>query len=373
MTEAGTTGGAPDLVDGGLGRSTLLDLMRTVALIRVVSFHVTGVDALSLVASMPVMFFVAGSLYARSLERRRGLLVIRDRFRRILPSLALYATALVVLYASLDLLTRSVSSVPGPDGSIAQLGLYDTARLYLPFISFEPPVGPGLPDDAVFWTWNALWYIHTHLFLSLVGPVMYFVYRRWFRTGCVVLATIWILDVVGNGGHTNTNTFLVFFVLGFAFTDGRLLRFPRRSMRWTALVTGIVGLAVVPLGSSLNINQWAPSLLFLGVAWVAACLGWRDQLEVVSANRLVRPVIEFANRRALTIYIWSLLGVYVSRVLMPVEGSLTHLVLIALGSLALTWTFTLLACAAFGWMEDLAARRSPELWPNRRRSVALDR
>jgi hypothetical protein len=354
-----------------LGRSNLLDLMRTFALIRVVSIHVTGIDALSFVASMPIMFFVAGSLFARSMEKRRGLFVIRDRFRRILPSLAIYATALVVLYASLDLLTRSMWSVPGPDGSIAQLGLYDTARLYLPFISLSSPVGPGLPDDPIFWTWNPLWYIHTHLFLALIGPVLIFTYRRWFKATCAVLGLIWVLDALANDGYTNTQTFMTFFVLGFAFTDGRLLRIPHSTMRWTALVTGVLGLALVPFGTTLNVNQWAPSLLLIGVAWVSGCIGYREQLEAVSNMRFVRPIIEFANRRALTIYIWSLLGVYLSRTLMPVEGNLVHLSLVAIGSLIVTWVFTLAACAAFGWMEDLAARQSPELWPNRRRSAAI--
>ncbi len=352
-------------------RSQLLDLMRTVALIRVVSLHVTGIDSLSFVASMPIMFFVAGALYARSLGSRRGLLVIRDRFRRILPSLALYATALVILYASLDLLSGTFASVPGPDGSIAQLGWYDTARLYLPFLSFEPPVGPGLPDQPVYWTWNALWYIHTHLFFALLGPLLFLLYRRWFRTACVVLGIIWALDAVANQGYANTYTFMLFFIAGFAFTDGRLLGPSRKAMRWTAVITGVMGVALAPLGTSYNINLWAPSLLLVGAAWVAGCIGWRDELEKLAVTSLVRPVIQFANRRSLTIYIWSLLGVYLSRTLMPVEGSLPRLSAIAIGSLIVTWVFTLLACAAFGWMEDLAAKRSPELWPNRRRSVPL--
>jgi hypothetical protein len=67
----------------------------------------------------------------------------------------------------------------------------------------------------------------------------------------------------------------------------------------------------------------------------------------------------------LSIYLWSLLGVYLSRLLMPVEDAgLLELAGIAVASLALTAVITLVACAAFGWIEDLAARRRPELWPS---------
>jgi peptidoglycan/LPS O-acetylase OafA/YrhL len=338
--------------------------MRTVALLRVVLFHVTGIDALSLVASMPVMFFVAGALFARSMQNRRGWVVVRDRYRRILPSLMVFASALVALYASLGLLTGSFASVPS-SGPIEQLGLYDTARLFFPLLSGEPPVGPGTVDQAVYWTWNPLWYVHTHLVLALLGPLLVLAYRRWPRGALVAVGLLWMLDAIANEGHENTITFLVFFIGGFAFTDGRLLRVPRATMRRATFVTAAIGVAFIPLGPGLGINVWAPSLAFVGAAWVAGCIVWRDQLEKVAVGRVARPLISFVNRRALTIYLWSMAGIYISRTLFPVEGGILRLSWIAIVSVMITTAVILVACVLMGWIEDLAARRSPEWWPGR--------
>ena len=346
----------------GLSRLAVLDLMRTVALLRVIVFHVTGIDGLSLVASMPVMFFVAGALFARSMQNRRGLIVTRDRYRRILPSLFVFAAALMVLYASRGMLRGTWSSFPA-SGAIRELGIYDSARLFFPLFSGEPPTGPGTPDDAVFWTWNPLWYVHTHLVLALFGPMLVHTYRRWPKVLFGVVGAIWLFDAVGNAGTANTITFLVFFVAGFSFNDGRLLAVERSTMRWATLAFAVIGLAFVPFGPSLSINGWAPALLFVGAAWVAGSIAWRDQLEKIAVGRAFRPVIAFVNRRALTMYLWSMSGIYVSRTLMPVEGDFLRLSWIAVASLVLTVALTLLACVLFGWVEDLAARKPPEWWP----------
>lgn len=344
-------------------RLALLDLMRTVALLRVVLLHITGVDALSLLASIPVIFFVAGALYAKSMERRRGLIVIRDRYRRILPSVIVYAAALTALYASQGLLTSSWSSVTGPDGYITQLGIYDTLVLFLPFLSPESPVGPGNPDQAVFWTWNALWYIHTHLMLALIGPVLVWCYRRWARATLGVLLVVWVLDAVAAAGTSNTITFMVFFTAGFAFTDGVLLEVSRRRLKQFTVVSFLLGLLFLPLGPGMAINTWAPSLLFVGAAWVTGCLAYREVLETVALGRVAQPIIGFVNRRALSIYLWSLMGVYVSRVLFPPEGNLFQLGLIAGISVLISTAVTLVACILLGWIEDLAGRRTPQWWP----------
>ncbi len=347
----------------GAARLGLLDLMRTVALLRVVAYHVTGLDPLSMIASIPIIFFVAGALYARSMERRRGLIVIRDRYRRILPSLFAYAAMLMVLYGALGLLTSSWSSVTDAQGWITELGVYDSLRLFVPVLSGEAPVGPGSPEDPVFWTWTALWYVHTHLLLALVGPLLVLAYRRWRRGTLVVVGALWLLDAVGSAGNSNTMTFTLCFVAGFAFTDGTLLEVSRRTLKIATVVLAVLGVAFVPLAPSLAINMWAPSLLPIGVAWLTLCLAYREVLEEVAAGRRFRPLIAFVNRRALTIYLWSLLGVYLSRIWFPPNGSVLQLVGIASVSIAITTLVTLAACIAVGWIEDVAGRRSPQWWP----------
>jgi len=345
-------------------RLVFLDLLRTIALYRVVVLHVTGLDPLTWFAAMPVMFFVAGSLMAGSLDVRRGRSVVVDRFRRILVPLGGYATFLVVLYAAQGLLTSSLFSVTGAGGWITRLGLIDVARLFVPVLTLGAPVGPGSPADPVFWTWDPLWYLHTHLVFVLLAPFLFAAFRR--RRGVLFgcLAVLWLIDCVVNRGTFNQFTFLLFFVAGFAFNDGTLTGLPRKPLAGVGVACGLVGLAFVPLGPGLSVNGWVPSLLLLGVAWLAAALYFRAPLERFARTRWVRPVVEFTNRRALTVYLWSLAGVYLSRVLMPTAGlSLAGKVATGLGSLALTAVVTVVACATMGWVEDLAARRSPELWP----------
>jgi len=348
----------------GAERLVFLDLLRTIALYRVVVLHVTGLDPLTWFAAMPVMFFVAGSLMAGSLDARRGRSVVVDRFRRILIPLGGYATFLLVLYASQSLLTSSLFSVTGADGWITRLGLIDVARLFVPVLSLGAPVGPGSPADPVFWTWDPLWYLHTHLVFVLLAPFLYAAFRR--RRGVLFgcLAVLWLIDCVANRGTFNQFTFLLFFVAGFAFNDGTLAALPRKPLAGVGIACGLVGLAFVPFGPGLSINGWVPSLLLLGAAWLAAAIYFRAPLERFARTRWVRPVVEFTNRRALTVYLWSLVGVYVSRLLLPPAGlSTAGKASVAVGSLALTAVVTVLACLAMGWIEDLAARRSPELWP----------
>ena len=53
-------------------RSIYLDALRAVALCRVVIYHAVSLEWVTLFTAMPLMFFIAGSLYAASLERRPG-------------------------------------------------------------------------------------------------------------------------------------------------------------------------------------------------------------------------------------------------------------------------------------------------------------
>ncbi|GAA3232398.1 hypothetical protein GCM10020256_47740 [Streptomyces thermocoprophilus] len=88
-TPAGT-GDAPaagDKPQRKPGRDRYFDLLRAVALFRVVFYHLTGWAWLPIVfPSMGVMFALAGNLMARSLKRP-AVQVIRGRMRRLLPPL----------------------------------------------------------------------------------------------------------------------------------------------------------------------------------------------------------------------------------------------------------------------------------------------
>src|SRR3982751_556810 len=75
-------------------RNRYLDLLRAVATVRVVVYHSSGLAALTIVfPAMSVMFALAGSLMAASLDRY-GPFAVERRLRRLLPPLwALSASA----------------------------------------------------------------------------------------------------------------------------------------------------------------------------------------------------------------------------------------------------------------------------------------
>ena len=85
-------------------RSVYLDLLRAIALCRVVVYHAVSFEWVTLFTAMPLMFFIAGSLYAASLERRAARQVIIDRYRRILLPYWGYIACMIALWAYLGVL-----------------------------------------------------------------------------------------------------------------------------------------------------------------------------------------------------------------------------------------------------------------------------
>src|SRR6187402_3917737 len=69
-------------------RNRYLDLLRAAAIVRVIVYHLFGWPWLSiLLPAMGVMFALAGSLTAASLDKRAAGPVITSRLRRLLPPL----------------------------------------------------------------------------------------------------------------------------------------------------------------------------------------------------------------------------------------------------------------------------------------------
>ena len=80
-------------------RERALDALRAIALVRVVLWHTYGNAAITyVVAAVPTMFFVTGSLFAKSAERRPVAEVVRNRVRRIfVPLWAFSAVCLLAM------------------------------------------------------------------------------------------------------------------------------------------------------------------------------------------------------------------------------------------------------------------------------------
>ena len=331
------------------GRSAYLDTLRAVALARVVVYHASSNEWVTIFAAMPLMFFVAGSLYAASLERRRALIVIRDRYRRILIPYWLYLVAMVALWASLAVLN--------------QISPLDWVGLLFPVLSADGPQGPGAGTSLEL-TWMALWYLQFHLILSLVGPLLRRAQQRHVVATWATIGVLFTLGILAGSAIAVVVFYFACWILGYHQHDGHLEKVLRR--RWVAIcaVAGPVGAALfVAVGpdasSALGIRLGGVGAALLGVFWLVAAMGLRPFIEPHLTGAATLTVVNWFSQRSLTIYMWHLVAIYVA-------------VELALPGMS-SWPVRVLWCAAgtvvavvlFGWAEDFAARRKVRLWPRR--------
>ena len=315
-------------------------------------------------ASMPVMFFVAGSLFAQSVERRPGIVVTFDRMRRLLVPYWVFAfTAITVLLAFV-----------GPQ--MQDHGDLNLLALLVPITTPMGADGGNLESFTVH-----LWYLR-------VLPVVRAARRRSVstvpsravrdgRASCVgILTYAFGDDVLGwtppeTAALYDFATFVPFWVLGYGVQLGWFDRLGRRGYAALALVTGIVA-ALYLRANALPDNDPNASniaLFFLGMPWLFGLYALRAPLSRVANAGPVRSVIDFMSARALTIYLWHLIA------LASVYGIAEHQgweltpdredLLLGLSVVPVTMLFVL----ALGWLEDVAARRPPRIWPTRRKRV----
>ncbi len=343
-------------------RSVYLDALRAFALARVVLYHSTNLWTVTAFTAMPLMFFIAGSLYAGSVDRRPTRQVVVDRFRRILFPYWIYILAMVALWGYL--------------GVLGEVNPLSWVSFVMPLLSFGGPIGPGDANSDIVFTWIALWYLQMHLLLSLVGGWMrrmQLTHSRRYWT--VLVALTIVLMPIGLGG---TPFWAVCWSLGYLHHDGVLERWlkklaalpgDRTISRWAliAAATGPVGallfFAFHETGSLESLAGLGSFLL--GAFWLVSAVGLRERIEPRLEVPAVRATVTFISARALTIYLWHMVAVW-AVMTYAFPGNLA-------APARFAWTVLLLvpACVLFGWAEDLAARRRPTLWP--RAAVRLPR
>ncbi|MFC4109935.1 acyltransferase family protein [Micromonospora zhanjiangensis] len=335
-------------------RNRYIDFIRFLAIIRVVVYHTTGWAFLSMVfPAMTVMFALAGSLMAASLDRSgpdpwlAGPAAVGRRLRRLLPSLWVFAACFV------------------PAMLLTGLPLDWRLLLWLAPVA-DPPSN---------W-WGALvtspiWYLRDYLWFVLASPAALWLFRR--RPLPTLLAPYVLLVVVELGwsdAPAVLRDFGLYFgawLLGFAHHDGLLRRVSRRTVVGLAGVLGAAGagwifthpgprgfdLNDIPLGNGL----WSAGFTLVLLALVPAGAAWVDR------NDLVGRLVTLVNRRALTVYLWHMpvvigLGMLAVRLGWDFgtrTGAAVHVLLVA--------ALVGVAVPLFGWVEDLAARRRPVLLP----------
>ncbi|MFD3487309.1 acyltransferase [Streptomyces sp. NPDC058665] len=377
MSEGSVEGGRPS------GRDRYLDLLRTVALGRVVIYHIFGWAWLTvLFPSMGVMFALAGSLMARSLGGRTSWAVVRGRMRRLLPPMWVFA-----------LLVVPVMFVVGWQ-PVREEGLWWFLKLANYVVPVAAPPYPWESGDASGllekdWAEQAagpLWYLRTYLWFVLASPLLLWAFRR--APWATLLAPIALTAVVGTGlvevpgetgeGLTGFAVYGACWILGFAHHDGLFSRVPRYitvSLASLGMAFGIWWASGHLTDEGWNLDEIPLAQATWSLGFCAILLqyapSWR---ELPGRLRRFDSVITLANNRAVTVYLWhNLLIMAIYPLIDPLydvpalydhEGLVDPLYSVL--PPILIWPLLALAILAFGWVEDLAAKRRPRLWPNGR-------
>ncbi|MFB7594724.1 acyltransferase [Streptomyces sp. NPDC056160] len=369
---------------GPAGRDRYLDLLRALALFRVVLYHLFGWAWLTvLFPSMGVMFALAGSLMARSLNRP-ALSVIKGRLRRLLPPLWAFGAVLLPL-----LLVAGWNPLRDPDlgGTVWVTKLLD----YVVPVGAPPyPAHLGSDSGLLETTWpddaaGPLWYLRAYLWFVVASPLLLRALRR--APWPTLLAPLALTAVLGTGlvripGETGeaVTDFAVYggcWVLGFAHHEGLLAKVPRYLAVSSAVLLMAFGLWWAlghqgPDGWDLNDIPLAQAAWSFGavVILLQYAPSWR---EFPARLRRLRKLITLANNRAVTIYLWHNLLITATVPLIDQAYNLPFMQsdsasamldsTYSLWMFVLVWPLIAAAILAFGWIEDLAARRGPRLWP----------
>ncbi|HEX2806827.1 MAG TPA: acyltransferase [Kineosporiaceae bacterium] len=356
-------------------RDGYIDTLRAAALIRVVAYHVYGWIWLPFAfPSMGVMFALAGSLMATSLDRskHRPLGVLRKRLRRLLPPLWLMGLLLVPLMIWHGWTSRA-------DG--ATLLNWRTMLLWILPIS-DPPGS----DWGIDWV-VPLWYIRAYLWFVLLSPSFLWLFRRWPKRVMSIPILVMLLVATGGidiGGRTgdavlSMATFGACWLLGFAHHDGTLRALPWRvvlPLGVTLLAAGIMWAVTHPdPESSWNVDDIPAALTLYSLGAVVLLLRANPTARWAAPGHVFGGLVSAINARAVTIYLWNNVAVFAALLLIDSWGVTagwdTDTVLGQTLLLAGTWICLLLAIAAFGWAEDLAAGRPMRInpWPGRQRTT----
>jgi peptidoglycan/LPS O-acetylase OafA/YrhL len=335
-----------------LPRNRYFDVLRATAIVRVVVYHTLGYAWLTIVfPAMGVMFALAGSLMAGSLDR--GGTAVRSRLRRLLPALWVLGAVAVPLM----LWQGWTESDERP--------LRWGELLYWVFPIADPPGSDWGGNFA-----GVLWYLRAYLWFVLLSPAALLVFRRWpvatvlAPLSLVVAEATGVLEIGGQGGNVllDIGTYGTCWLLGFAHHDGLLRRIRPAVVFALAGLAGALGagwflthpgengydLTTIPLGNAL----WS-------VGFVLVLLRFEPSTAWLERVPGLARLVTVLNARAVTVYLWHEPAIMAA-------GLAAGGLLAGVPLLAAVVGLTAVAVLLLGWVEDVAARRRPTLFPGGR-------
>ncbi len=370
----GDAGDADRAVPAARQRDRYIDTLRVLALARVIAYHVTGWVMLPILfPSMGIMFALAGSLMASSLDRspQNPWRVLRKRLRRMLPPLWALGAVLVPLMLVLGW-------TAGETDRGSAFGWTTILFWVLPIA--DPPA------SAQGFEWVIpLWYIRAYLWFVLVSPMMLWCFRRWpVKTFLTPLAVLFgynagLVELNGAEGDVVLKwaVFGACWILGFAHHDDLIRKISLRKVLPAALAFMAAGLAWGYLNPSPESGFTIPDIpgaeSLYGLGFVLLLLRMYPDFSWIAKIRWLDTLVSAMNKRAMTIYLWGNVAIFAALTLLGatpafetlmVDGDIRGTALV----LTLTWALIAVAVLAFGWVEDLAAKRPAQLLPVARRS-----
>jgi CubicO group peptidase (beta-lactamase class C family)/peptidoglycan/LPS O-acetylase OafA/YrhL len=342
-------------------RDGFLDTIRAVATIRVILWHAFGTPFLSfLVASMPTMFFVAGSLLAASLNRRSYRTVVRDRIRRLLIPFWVFGSFVFAVFA----ISGSVAHAPS-----ASFKMSNILGWLFPLVD---PVGTDWEGG---WLSQPLWYLRALLWLIIAAPLLRGALRRFGNAAFIVpVIAVFAIDVLVRSPQFGPSWFpsirwyvgdfalySIFMMVGFAHREGAFTAMASRvRAEWMMIAAGAAGIwcATQPMIGGV-VNNSYPAHLLVGFAWLFAFLLAEPILRTVPDLPRVGIAVRWLTQRSLTVYLWHSTAIVIAgwTVDRAFPNGPRWLILPVLGVLIPMLT------VLTGWAEDLAASRPMRIWP----------
>jgi peptidoglycan/LPS O-acetylase OafA/YrhL len=292
--------------------------------------------------------------------------VLKKRAIRLLPPLWLFA-----------LVTVPVMVVAGWTHTKTTGDPLSWQTLLFWVVPISDPPGSQLGADWV----TPLWYIRTYLWFLLLSPAMLWLFRHWPKRmmaipiSIVALSAAGPLELDGRSGEVilSLAMFGGCWMLGFAHHDNKIRTLPliRVLLGGGALMAlGLAWAFTHPDPSTaydIDNIPMADTLYSLGAVLILLRLypdfSWMDKRVILA------KLVTVINSRAMTIYLWGNVAIFVSNPLLDtwtVTADLDQND--AIGSLAMyvaSWLILIVLVFMFGWCEDLAARRRPTInpWP----------
>jgi peptidoglycan/LPS O-acetylase OafA/YrhL len=331
---------------GTRGRNRYFDLLRAAALLRVIVYHTVGWPWLHLfVPAMGVMFALAGSLMAGSLERRPPVRVVFARMRRLLPPVWVFGIVAIAM-----------------GWVVVGTGRREWLHLLFWLLPLRDPESHSVGFGYV----DILWYVRTYLWFVILSPVLLMAFRKApVATLVAPLALLPVATLLTSAGHGAVEDLLGFgtcWTLGFAAHDGFLARVSVRMCGAVVAVLAAAGLTleiIYPFGRSGVVGPLFVGYALCSTAWVLVLMRWSPDVSWLMSNRWLRNAVAIVNARAVTIYIWH--DVAIAVIALFLHAARLHVSHVA--ELPAVLVLTGCAVLAFGWVEDLAARRRPVLLP----------